>query len=99
MSGLNNAENLVLPRTIYGTLWLNSLTSAEGLVLPQTINGNLNLSNLTSLSGIVLPKKVSMKIYIFGGMYSLEEIIDSEKEIVFNQNSYEKSNKKYSPNR
>ena len=30
---------------------------------------------------------------------SLEEIIDSEKEIVFNQNSYEKSNKKYSPNR
>ena len=80
LSGLNNIEGLVLPQTIYGTLWLNSLTSAEGLVLPQTINGNLNLSNLTSLIGIVLPKKVSMKIYIFGGIYSLEKIIEMQNQ-------------------
>ena len=61
---LVNADGLVLPRHIVGTLNLWSLTSAEGLVLPQYIGGDLNLGRLTSAKGLVLPQNFSGSLYL-----------------------------------
>ena len=55
---LINADSLVLPQNIVGSLYLINLTSVDGLVLPQNISGSLYLNTLTSVEGLVLPQSV-----------------------------------------
>ena len=64
MRFLTNAEGLVLPESIGGSIDLRSLTSAEGLVLPESIGGSIDLNSLTSADGLVLPQHVGGRIYL-----------------------------------
>ena len=66
LNGLTRVEDLVLllPNTINGNLYLNSLINAERLLLPNTINGDLNLSSLTSAEGLVLPNTINGDLYL-----------------------------------
>ena len=59
-----SAEGLVLPETLNGYLYLESLTSTEGLVLPEILNGDLYLNGLLSAEGLVLPKTINGDLYL-----------------------------------
>ena len=61
---LINADSLVLPQNIVGSLCLIDLTSVEGLVLPQNISGDLYLNSLTSAKGLVLPQNIGDILYL-----------------------------------
>ena len=61
---LINADSLVLPQNIVGSLCLIDLTSVEGLVLPQNISGDLYLNSLTSAKGLVLPQNIGGILYL-----------------------------------
>ena len=61
---LINADSLVLPQNIVGSLYLINLTSVEGLVLPQNISGDLYLNSLTSAKGLVLPQNIGGILYL-----------------------------------
>ena len=61
---LINADSLVLPQNIVGSLYLINLTSVEGLVLPQNISGDLYLNSLTSVKGLVLPQNIGGILYL-----------------------------------
>ena len=61
---LTNAEGLVLPQNIGGSLNLSALTNAEGLVLPQSIGDSLWLDGLTSAEGLVLPQNISGGLWL-----------------------------------
>ena len=66
LSGLTSVKDLVLllPNTINGNLYLNSLINAERLLLPNTIDGDLYLSSLTSAEGLVLPNTINGDLYL-----------------------------------
>ncbi len=61
---LINADSLVLPQNIGGSLNLSALTNAEGLVLPQSIGDSLWLDGLTSAEGLVLPQSVGGSLWL-----------------------------------
>ena len=61
---LINADSLVLPQNIVGSLYLINLTSVDGLVLPQNISGDLYLNSLTSAKGLVLPQNIGGILYL-----------------------------------
>ena len=76
LNGLTRVEDLVLllPNTINGNLYLNSLINAERLLLPNTINGDLNLSSLISAEGLVLPNTINGELDL-SGLTSTEDLV------------------------
>ncbi len=71
---LTNANGLILPEIIGGSLYLDGLISIEGLVLPKTISGCLSLWCLTSTQGLILPKTMGGGL-ILGSLTSAEGLI------------------------
>ena len=63
---LVSGKGVIFPKSIGGSLFLNSLTSAKGLTLSESIRGDLGLASITSVEGLNLNKDIKGKIYLDG---------------------------------
>ena len=74
---LASAKGLVLPKEA-DYVYFSDLRNGEGLVLPDYATA-VDIRNLYSLLGVTFPK-CCYRIYYHGECYSLEEIIELQKE-------------------
>ena len=77
---LSIATGVVFPEVLHGDLILSGLLDPQDLVLPKIITGYLYLTRLESLVGVKLPEKVGKEIIIYGDAYSLEEVIEMQRQ-------------------
>lgn len=66
LSGLKDANGLILPKTINRYLNLSGLETAEGLELPKMMVGGLNLSSLKTINGLKLPETMDGFLLLSG---------------------------------
>ncbi len=63
-NNFTSVENLKLPETVGGDIYLRSLTSVENLKLPETVKGDLYLRRLTSVKNLKLPEIIRGSLYL-----------------------------------
>ncbi len=56
---LINAENIVIPRIVNGSVKFKNLKTIDNMKFPEILNGLIDLSNVTNIKNLKLPKKVS----------------------------------------
>ncbi len=75
---LINADGLVLPQNIVGSLFLDGLYEADDLVFPQSVGGNLFLLGLYNSERLILPKSIGDTL-VLGGLSTVEGVVLPQK--------------------